>query len=264
MFDLGEDGLSTHKVASLSHDDIVYTACESLRWPLLLCFPCFWSSRHVSVISRTAEKTLIGSLVYIAVIPTSESSTLHLLVVTQTGVRLYFTTTPDGVTSRPSLLALVHVRLPPGYSPSSNCDHPGNTVQRAFYRKGTWHHHLSSSSSLWMHILSLFLFWFPNSLVLSTCTDVTHRCAVCTLHILCHLQYIHLFTITIVPFSFAYKKYSCIGLVHLSLRLFAALIKSPWWPRHNMAVRSWPFPIPNFTGWVSCWISITRLVVKQP
>jgi len=55
------------------------------------------------------------------------------------GVRLYFTTTHDGQRGRPVLLAMVHARLPPGYSPSSAVFKPGNTIHLAHYRKGVWY-----------------------------------------------------------------------------------------------------------------------------
>ena len=51
------------------------------------------------------------------------------------GIRLYFTTTPDGVVARPSLLALVHARLPPGYTPTNRIS-PSTRVHQAYYRKG--------------------------------------------------------------------------------------------------------------------------------
>ena len=51
-------------------------------------------------------------------------------------MRLYFTTTPQGKTQRPSLLSLVHVRLPPGYCPSNAASKPGPTVHQGFYRRG--------------------------------------------------------------------------------------------------------------------------------
>lgn len=106
---------------------------------------------------HTTDKTLFQPLVSISVVPRSESATLHLLAVSQNGesahssrwvwmytcsrlavlgVRFYFTTTPNGIMARPSLLALVHVRLPPGFSPSSAANRPGNTVHQVFYRKG--------------------------------------------------------------------------------------------------------------------------------
>lgn len=57
------------------------------------------------------------------------------------GVRLYFTTTPftpphqKNVTARPSLLALIHVRLPPGFSASSTLQKPAK-VHKALHSKG--------------------------------------------------------------------------------------------------------------------------------
>lgn len=58
------------------------------------------------------------------------------------GVRLYFSTTPFAppnakhTSARPSLLSLVHVRLPPGFSASSTLQKPAK-VHKALYRKGT-------------------------------------------------------------------------------------------------------------------------------
>lgn len=57
------------------------------------------------------------------------------------GVRLYFSTTPfvpphqKHVAVRPSLLALVHVRLPPGFSASSTLQKPAK-VHKALHSKG--------------------------------------------------------------------------------------------------------------------------------
>ena len=55
-------------------------------------------------------------------------------------MRLYFTTTPDGQQGRPVLLAMVHARLPPGFSPSSTMLKPGNTIHLAHYRRGMYMH----------------------------------------------------------------------------------------------------------------------------
>lgn len=58
-----------------------------------------------------------------------------------TGVRLYFSTTPFAPPNarqsipRPSFLALVHVRLPPGFSASSTLQKPAK-VHKALYNKG--------------------------------------------------------------------------------------------------------------------------------
>lgn len=57
------------------------------------------------------------------------------------GVRLYFSTTPFApphqkyMAARPSLLALVHVRLPPGFSASSTLQKPAK-VHKALHSKG--------------------------------------------------------------------------------------------------------------------------------
>lgn len=57
------------------------------------------------------------------------------------GVRLYFSTTPfapphqKNIAVRPSLLALVHVRLPPGFSASSTLQKPSK-VHKALHSKG--------------------------------------------------------------------------------------------------------------------------------
>lgn len=57
------------------------------------------------------------------------------------GVRLYFSTAPFAplhqkqVAVRPSLLALVHVRLPPGFSASSTLQKPAK-VHKALHSKG--------------------------------------------------------------------------------------------------------------------------------
>lgn len=115
------------------------------------------------------DRNLLKNVVHISVIPLQESSTLHLMAITQVtnemgvvrwvqfamglvkeivfefvnisffsqaGVRLYFTTTPQGRSLRPSLISLVHVRLPPGHCPSNAATRPGNTTHQAFYRKG--------------------------------------------------------------------------------------------------------------------------------
>ena len=55
----------------------------------------------------------------------SESAHLDLVAVTAGGVRLYFTTAavtasnPGVAAGRPQGLTLVHVRLPPGFAPTS-------------------------------------------------------------------------------------------------------------------------------------------------
>ena len=78
-----------------------------------------------------------------------ESPNLHLIAVTQGGVRLYFSTTsifvnevplaqgqPTTDIMRPQNLYLLHVRLPPGYTPNATVGKP-KLVHTAFYNNGT-------------------------------------------------------------------------------------------------------------------------------
>lgn len=63
------------------------------------------------------------------------------IYVSSLGVRLYFCTTPFApqhqkhLAARPSLLALLHVRLPPGFSASSTLQKPAK-VHKALHSKG--------------------------------------------------------------------------------------------------------------------------------
>lgn len=116
VYDLGLDGHSLSRVDSMQQGSMVQRACYA---------------------ARSMDQSLFKPIVHMAIIPMSDSSTLHLMAVTQAGVRFYFTTTPNGIHGRPSLLAMVHVRLPPGHSPSSTIPKLGSTVHQSFYRRGT-------------------------------------------------------------------------------------------------------------------------------
>ena len=61
---MGRDGKSLGRISSLSMSSMAHLALSTLR---------------------TNERTLVNPLVKLSVIPTSESSTLHLLAVTQAG-----------------------------------------------------------------------------------------------------------------------------------------------------------------------------------
>jgi len=74
---------------------------------------------------------------------------LHLLAVTQKGVRFYFSTiqivqnyqtqtmqTTAVESNRPNGLYMLHVRLPPGYTPNASIGKPKD-VHAAFYSQGT-------------------------------------------------------------------------------------------------------------------------------
>ncbi|KAL6064256.1 Nucleoporin 155 [Balamuthia mandrillaris] len=99
VFDLGEKGDSMNVVTQVG--DVVklaYSLCPQLK-----------KEKEIKVQS-------------IHVIPPSESKRVHLVAITSTGVRFYFTTNSmdSGVSSsvllRPTLLGMIHVRMPPDYS----------------------------------------------------------------------------------------------------------------------------------------------------
>ncbi|XP_036385365.1 nuclear pore complex protein Nup155 isoform X1 [Megalops cyprinoides] len=120
VYDLGADGQGMSRVAAMSLNAIVTAAGN---------------------IARTIDRSVFKPIVQIAVIELSESSDCHMLAITHAGVRLYFSTTPFAppnarhTPARPSMLALVHVRLPPGFSASSTLQKP-TKVHKALYSKG--------------------------------------------------------------------------------------------------------------------------------
>ncbi|XP_063310057.1 nuclear pore complex protein Nup155 [Pelobates fuscus] len=115
VYDLGQDGHGMSRVASLSQNHIVSAAGN---------------------IARTIDRSVFKPIVQIAVIEKSESMNCHLLAVTHAGVRLYFSTVPfKQPAARPCMLSLVHVRLPPGFSASSNVEKPSK-VHKALYNNG--------------------------------------------------------------------------------------------------------------------------------
>ena len=119
--DLGTDGQSMSRVAAINISSIVQSAAN---------------------IARTVNRSSFKPLVYIAPIESSESTNLHLVAITASGVRLYLSTlnwrsfneaTPS---TRPVTLQLVHVRLPPGYAANAS---PQRSLQvhSALYSHGT-------------------------------------------------------------------------------------------------------------------------------
>uniref|UniRef100_A0A8C1ZSW8 Nuclear pore complex protein Nup155 n=1 Tax=Cyprinus carpio TaxID=7962 RepID=A0A8C1ZSW8_CYPCA len=120
VYDLGADGQGMSRVAAMSQSSIVSAAGN---------------------IARTIDRSVFKPIVQIAVIDRPESSDCQLLAVTHAGVRLYFSTIPFAppnakhISARPSILALVHVRLPPGFSVSSTLQKPAK-VHKALYSKG--------------------------------------------------------------------------------------------------------------------------------
>lgn len=89
---------------------------------------------EASRIAATVEPGMFKPLVHVGVVEQSEDSQVHLVVVTGGGVRLYMSTTTTDTTS-PVTLRLVHVRLPPGFSPSAPLQRPCK-VHTGHYRSG--------------------------------------------------------------------------------------------------------------------------------
>lgn len=85
---------------------------------------------------RTMEVHQIIALSSIQIVEETESSNIHLMVVSKFGFRLYFST---GVISsshtRPYTLQLVHIRLPPGYNRAIGESKP-SSVQHVLYNRG--------------------------------------------------------------------------------------------------------------------------------
>lgn len=97
---------------------------------------------------KTVDSSIFKPVVDLCVLSSDEHPTMHLVAVTQSGVRLYF----GGYTGsyQPMMdpqqqhqqtmkiqnLCLHHVRLPAGYTPNASCGKPKN-VHTAFYSSGT-------------------------------------------------------------------------------------------------------------------------------
>lgn len=91
---------------------------------------------HGVVSHRTLDGSNFRPLVSVCAIEVDESPHLNLVAVTQTGVRLYFTTgSITNVNVRPYTLQLMHVRLPPGFAANAPSSRP-NRVRMAHYKCG--------------------------------------------------------------------------------------------------------------------------------
>ncbi|KAI6646340.1 Nuclear pore complex protein [Oopsacas minuta] len=111
VYDMGAEGNIMSRVTSLTLDSITQICCGA---------------------ALTSDKGLFRPIVSIHTLSKTSSTNLHLIAVTKSGVRLYFTTTPNGILARPSLLALVHVRLPPGFSAASSSTRPPRSVSGSY------------------------------------------------------------------------------------------------------------------------------------
>ncbi|XP_063723498.1 nuclear pore complex protein Nup155-like [Symsagittifera roscoffensis] len=116
LFDLGASGNELYRTAAMSIQTI---------------------QNNASAITRSVDRSNFKIISHIAVIHRNESEHLNLLMTTSTGARLYFTVKGFNYShdTRPYMLALVHVRLPPGFTSSSR-DKPSN-VGRTVHVRGT-------------------------------------------------------------------------------------------------------------------------------
>lgn len=123
VYDLGFDGQCMSRVTYVSKSSIVSQAIHA---------------------ARTIDRSNFHEIVHIAAILSTESRYIHLVAVTHSGVRLYFSTNhfdqnymyQYNPPQRPSTLVLVHVRLPPGFSPSASTNRPMD-VHAAHYSRGS-------------------------------------------------------------------------------------------------------------------------------
>jgi len=114
VFDLGRDGQSMERVTSVTAQKMV---------------------EESSKLAATVETGNLKPIVHIAVVPMEEDQSIHLIALTGGGARLYLTTSFNSTDSRPNTLRLLHVRLPPGFSPSAPPQRPIK-VHSGFYRSG--------------------------------------------------------------------------------------------------------------------------------
>lgn len=114
VFDLGSDGKQMSKVTLVSQAAIVQNAMS---------------------IARNIDQSNFYPIVHISIVELSESTCVHLVAVTQSGVRMYFSTNTELKETRPYTLTLLHIRLPPGFSANSSPVRP-SYVHIAHYRKG--------------------------------------------------------------------------------------------------------------------------------
>lgn len=108
-------------------------------------------SNHNHIFFRTVDASIFKPIVSINALKVQDCSNLHLIAVTQSGVRLYFSTVSlidaqqfnnvpatdrlvEGIP--PTNLYLQHVRLPPGYTANATSGKP-KLVHSSYYSNGT-------------------------------------------------------------------------------------------------------------------------------
>lgn len=125
-WDIGTDSNQMRRLSRVSQNDISYTASNILK---------------------TVEAAVFKPVTALCPLTDDDCPNLHLLAISHSGVRFYFSTASHSLAQtqmqhlqseqgRPNGLYLMHVRLPPGYTPNTTVGKP-KQVHSAFYKDGS-------------------------------------------------------------------------------------------------------------------------------
>lgn len=125
-WDIGSDSNQMRRLSRVSQNDIAHTASNILK---------------------TVEAPVFKPVTALCALTNDDCPNLHLLAISHSGVRFYFSTTSQTLVQnqmqqfqteqgRPSGLYLMHVRLPPGYTPNTTVGKP-KQVHTALYKDGS-------------------------------------------------------------------------------------------------------------------------------
>lgn len=108
--------------------------------------------------SRTVDINLFKPIKSITALTLNDSQHLNLLAVSHSGVRIYMSTSYDlkynngtnfdQTVCRPRGLYVIHVRLPPGYTPNTTFMNTPKQIHSVFYDKSKFKHLFSFISNL--------------------------------------------------------------------------------------------------------------------
>lgn len=94
---------------------------------------CLIINIYILIIFSVINESLYQHIIEVIPVSQEECNVYHMVAMTGSGVRLYFTTGYER--SRPFKLQMMHIRLPPGYSPRSSHNRPSQ-AHTALYKKG--------------------------------------------------------------------------------------------------------------------------------
>ncbi|XP_055386049.1 nuclear pore complex protein Nup154 [Condylostylus longicornis] len=126
-WNMGESCNEMQRIARLTQNEIAHCACNVIK---------------------TVDISIFKPIKFLCPLTSDDCPGLHLLAITQSGVRLFFSTINFNINlqqqpgpassdiNKPNNLYLMHVRLPPGFTPNTTLNKPKN-VHSAFYSEGT-------------------------------------------------------------------------------------------------------------------------------